>query len=147
MHYAATEHLFLPSAHSGHRVLSCPARSVRLCIGPFVHMSNCPPVHPTSFPLYSPQYFMDHVHIWLSHFTLVWAWTLLIMGFICSFSSMTIVLAADRILYCTKLLLTGNMGREMKVWILTGLNFSSCSPFGTGIISPDDKSPFIILHA
>ena len=62
----------LSCAHSGRRVLSCPAASV--------HLSGL------SLPLYSPQYCHGFCSYSVQPKTLVGAWTLLIMGFLCWFS-------------------------------------------------------------
>ena len=65
---------FLPSAHSGHRVLSCPAPSVR------------PSVRPAIGTTLQPTIFNGFCSYLVQPLTLVGPWTLLIMGSLCWFS-------------------------------------------------------------
>ena len=77
--YTYCSQFLLPSTHSGCRVLSCPAPSV--C--PYV----CTSVHPAFVTTLQPTIFNGFCSYSVQPITLVAAWTLLIVGFLCLFSS------------------------------------------------------------
>ena len=71
----------LLSAHSGHRVFLCPAPSVYPSVRPPFH----PLIDPALITILQPTIFHGSYSYLAQPLTLVWARTLLIMSFLCSF--------------------------------------------------------------